>query len=201
MKKILVIITTAFYTYGGLASVMLNYYRIMDKSGLQIDFASSNELEEDLVLELRNNHSNYYKIGSRQKETLRYMVNLMKLLRNGRYDVVHVNGNSATMAMDLCMARLFGIPFRIAHVHSTATMHPVFNTLLRPVLQVSSNKQIAVSKDSGDWLFRRGSYIVLNNAIPIRKYVYNAEVRKEYREKFGLQDMFVVGNVGKLNPR
>lgn len=199
MKKILVIITTAFYTYGGLASVMLNYYRTMDKSGLQIDFASSNELEEDLVLELRNNHSNYYKIGSRQKETLRYMVNLMKLLRNGRYDVVHVNGNSATMAMDLCMARLFGIPFRIAHVHSTATMHPVFNTLLRPVLQVSSNKQIAVSKDSGDWLFRRGSYIVLNNAIPIRKYVYNAEIRKEYRKKFGLQDMFVVGNVGKLN--
>lgn len=39
MKRILVIITTAFTATGGLASVMLNYYRSLDKKGLQIDFA------------------------------------------------------------------------------------------------------------------------------------------------------------------
>lgn len=199
MKRVLVVITTAFYTYGGLASVMLNYYRAMDKIDLQIDFASSNELEEDLALELEKNNSNYFNIGSRQKAPLRYMNNLIKLLRNGQYDVIHINGNSATMAVDLCIARIFKVPVRIAHVHSTATMHPVLNRLLRPVLNVCCNKRIAVSKDSGDWLFHTKPYIVLNNAIPIKKYQYNSEMQKKYREKFGLQDKFVIGNVGKLN--
>ena len=44
MKRILVIITTAFTATGGLASVMLNYYRSLDKKGLQIDFASTNTI-------------------------------------------------------------------------------------------------------------------------------------------------------------
>ena len=48
MKRILVIITTAFTATGGLASVMLNYYRSLDKKGVQIDFASTNTITPDL---------------------------------------------------------------------------------------------------------------------------------------------------------
>lgn len=40
MKKVLVIITTAFSPVGGLATVMMNYYRVLDKSKIHIDFAS-----------------------------------------------------------------------------------------------------------------------------------------------------------------
>lgn len=52
MKKVLVIITTAFTPTGGLASVMLNYYRSLnfDKIGLQIDFASTNNIPSDLAI-------------------------------------------------------------------------------------------------------------------------------------------------------
>ena len=32
MKKILIIITTAFVSYGGLAMVAMNYYRVTDKN-------------------------------------------------------------------------------------------------------------------------------------------------------------------------
>lgn len=41
MKKVLVIITTAFSPVGGLATVMMNYYRVLDKSKIHIDFAST----------------------------------------------------------------------------------------------------------------------------------------------------------------
>ena len=36
MKKVLVVITTAFVPTGGLATVMMNYYCQMDKANLQI---------------------------------------------------------------------------------------------------------------------------------------------------------------------
>ena len=43
MRKILVVITTAFVPWGGLTTVAMNYYRAMDKRDLQIDFASDSE--------------------------------------------------------------------------------------------------------------------------------------------------------------
>ena len=42
MKRILALFTTAFVPTGGLTSVMMNYYRSMDKTNLSIDFASTN---------------------------------------------------------------------------------------------------------------------------------------------------------------
>ena len=36
--KILVTITTGFTLVGGLASVMMNYYRVLTKTNLNIDF-------------------------------------------------------------------------------------------------------------------------------------------------------------------
>lgn len=42
MVRILVVITTSFVPYGGLASVMMNFYRAIDKTRFHIDFASTN---------------------------------------------------------------------------------------------------------------------------------------------------------------
>ena len=38
-RKVLIVITTDFVPYGGLTTVMMNYYRVMNKENLQIDFA------------------------------------------------------------------------------------------------------------------------------------------------------------------
>ena len=67
MKKVLVIITTAFVSYGGLTMVAMNYYRAIDKSKIIIDFASSNKISEELREELRQNNSSYYQLPSRKK--------------------------------------------------------------------------------------------------------------------------------------
>lgn len=66
MKRILVIITTAFTATGGLASVMLNYYRSLDKKGVQIDFASTNTITPDLNDEIQKNGSKYYQLPKRK---------------------------------------------------------------------------------------------------------------------------------------
>ena len=47
--KILVVITTAFTSTGGLTTVMMNYYRAMNKEGLKIDFASTNVPSQSLL--------------------------------------------------------------------------------------------------------------------------------------------------------
>ena len=52
MKNILVVITTAFVPTGGLTTVMMNYYRMMNKEEVKIDFASTNNPPQVLLDEI-----------------------------------------------------------------------------------------------------------------------------------------------------
>lgn len=199
MKKILIVITTGFEGTGGLTTVMLNYYRNIDCKELSIDFASTNHLDDqNLIKLLSKNNSNYYNLGNRKKGLVKYILNLMNLIRKNRYDVIHVNGNSATMAFELFVAKMLKIPTRIAHGHTTQSGYPFLHNILNPIFKSSYNVAIATSKKAGDWLYK-DNYIVLNNAIDLEHYCYSEIDRDAIRKKMCLENAFVVGNVGKLN--
>ena len=199
LKKILIVITTAFVPYGGLATVMMNYYRAMDKTSLQIDFASTNDPPKILLDELKANGSGYFNLGNRKKHLPKYLKKLKKVLKNGYYDVIHVNGNSATMAFDLKVAKKCGIPVRIAHGHNSKTSHSIVHGFLKPLFNKMYTHAISVSKLAGDWLYGGNKYIILNNAIDLGKYKFNKEIRDKVRRDLKIDNKFVVGNVGKLN--
>ena len=125
MKKVLIVITTGFAPYGGLTTVMMNYFRNMDRSVLQVDFASTNEVDEESLTELHTHGARYFNLGDRKKNLPGYMFRLYKLIRREKYDVVHINGNSATMVFDLLPAYVCRIPVRIAHGHTTQSGYPI----------------------------------------------------------------------------
>lgn len=199
MKKILIVIATAFVPYGGLATVMMNYYQAIDKTDLQIDFASTNTISDNFINKLRINNSKYFNLGSRKRTPLLYLQNLKKVITKQKYDIIHVNGNSATMALELYMAKLCGIKCRIAHGHITRSSYPVLHKLLFPIFRISYTHAIAVSKQTGDWLFRH-NYDIFNNAIDLYHYKYSEDLRKKFRKRYGINEAtLVIGNVGKLN--
>ena len=197
-KKVLIIITTAFVPYGGLTTVMMNYYRAMDKTDLQIDFASTNEPSVELLDELQANGSQYFNLGSRKKQLPKYLKKLNALLKNVHYDVIHVNGNSATMVFELKAARKYGISNRIAHGHTTKSDHLILNKLLKRDFEKSYTHAVAVSSKAGNWLFNGGQYTILRNAINVEKYKYNETVRNRIRSELNINDKFVIGHLGKI---
>ena len=198
MKKVLIVITTGFESNGGLASVMMNYYRHMDRTNYQIDFASTNIPDERLAVEVKEAGSRYFNLGERKSNTLKYICNLFQLLRKEKYDIIHVNGNSATMVFELFPALLCGVKVRIAHGHTTKSNYPRMHNILAPFFRKMYTKAIAVSKDTGEWLYQK-DYIILNNAIDVGHYQYNDDARNKVREQLGITDKLVIGNVGKLN--
>lgn len=198
MKRVLIVITTGLESYGGLATVMLNYYRAMEKSGICIDFASINPLEQDLDNEFKNNDSCYYNLGSRKGKFLQYIKNYSRVLKENKYDVVHINGNSSTMFFELILAKIYGVKKRIAHGHASRSNYPLIHKILLPFFRLSYTDAIAVSKQCGEWLFNK-DYSVLNNAIDTSKYGFSYQTRLAFRKKYHIENEFVVGNVGKLN--
>lgn len=196
MKRVLVIITTAFVRTGGLTSVMMNYWRAMDKTGLSFDFASTNAIDDLLNAEISKEGCNYYQLPPR-KQVLNYFNTLRKICKG--YDVVHVHANSATSVLELLAAKKAGVPQRIHHNHNSNTKYPFLNKVLRPLFVYSYTDAIACSEAAGEWLFGKGKYIVLPNAIDIEKFKFNLHVRKRIRDEFKInEDEFVIGHVGKF---
>lgn len=198
MKKILVVITTGFVSWGGLTTAYMNYYRVLDKENLLIDFASMNEVEEDLKKEIGEEGGCYYQLSDKRKKPFRYLLDLNRLLGKNHYDVIHVHGNSATMAGELVLARYNKVLVRIAHCHTSQVQHPIMNQLLLPFFIRSYTVGIACSKVAGDWLYPNGTFEIFHNVINTVKYRFNADHRNHIRKLYKIEDKFVIGHVGKL---
>lgn len=198
MKRILVVITTAFVRTGGLTSVMMNYWRAMDKTGFSFDFASTNNIDDLLCEEISKEGCHYYQLPPR-KNVLEYYNELRKLCICKGYDVIHVHANSATSVIELLAAKLAGVPKRIHHNHTSKTQHPYLNKVLLPLFKHSYTDAVACSDAAGEWLFGKGNYIVLPNAIDIDKFKYDSQTCKLIREEFKIEkNDFVVGHIGKF---
>lgn len=198
MLKILNVITTGFAFNGGLSTVALNYYKYLPQDSFSVDFASYNEIDSALEKYLKQNKSQYCKLPHRKKNIISYMYNLLRLIKKNKYDIIHIHGNSATMFFELLPAILGGINCRIVHVHTTQSEYPKLHKLLYPFFIRSFTVAIAVSKKSGDWLYKDKKYYVLNNAIELSKYRFNKESRYLVRQRYNIKNELVIGNVGKF---
>jgi len=198
MKKILVVITTGLYQYGGLSIVALNYLSEMNRENLQIDFASDNEISEEIKETLKRFNCKYYRLPSRKKKTICYIVKLKIICESDKYDVIHIHGNSSTMLIELVAAYFGKIKKRIVHCHTTHSNYPILNYILRPLFKILYTDAIATSQKAGEWLFTN-NFIVLNNAVNLDKYKFSSTNRKMLRKELGVSDKFVIGTVGKLN--
>lgn len=195
--RVLVVFTTAFVPYGGLTTVMMNYWRAMDKSDLQIDFASTNAPSQILIDEISAKGSCYHQLPPR-KHILAYLKELFFLSK--RYDVLHVHGNSATSVLELGAAKFAGVKQRIIHNHNSVTNHPILNKILLPFFKRSYTEALACSNLAGQWLFGKNNFSVVRNAIDLQKYFFSQDSREKKRTELGfLQNDFVVGHVGKFN--
>ena len=196
MKKVLVVITTAFVSWGGLTNAFMNYYRKMDMKGLCIDVVSMNEAEQSLLDELSRNNGRYYRLPDKRTNTWQYLKCFFKLCKG--YDVVHVHGNSSTMAGELLLAKIQGVNIRIAHCHTNKCMHPILNRLCTPALLYSQTICLAVSEEAS-WVYGKHSYTVFKNTIDTNKYGFSEKKREAIREKYGIsRDEIVIGHCGKI---
>lgn len=195
MKKVLVVITTGFVTYGGLTTVFMNYFRAMDKDGLRLDVASIGQADKVLADEIEREGGHYYNLPSKQKKIIAYMFELWRICKG--YDVIHVHGNSPLMAVELAIAKSRGVQQRIAHSHNTSGMHPILNTMCRCLFNNLYTIGLACSQKAGEWLYTK-EFHVLNNAICTEKYAFSEEYRRDIRSLYKINSDFVIGNVSKF---
>ena len=102
---------------GGVESVVMNYYRYIDKSKIQFDFICDEDSTNIPYEEIENLGGKVILIPPYQK-VLKYHKELKRVLKQGKYKIVHSHINTLSV-FSLFAAKCAGVPVRIAHSHST----------------------------------------------------------------------------------
>lgn len=197
MKRVL-IVNTVYTTFNGITSVILNYVRKTHEK-IKYDFVLCSYVDESVADKLKQMGGNVFiPPYSRLKEPISYSSWLRKIMKEHKYDVIHVHGNSGTLYFEIHAAKKEGIPTRIAHAHSTSCRFMLAHRFLKPLLNREMTHGLACSDLAGRWLFTRG-YTVLPNGIDVEQFSFSQAVRDNYRKQLNLENKLVIGHAGYLN--
>lgn len=203
MSKIKVLIFNPKITAGGITKILSDYI-----------YNFSNDIEADLMtlevsnnIYIRNQDNKLYIVG-KSKNIFKRIYREYKLIKKGHYDVIHINGDFISRVIECISARLANVPKVIIHSHNDGSANNNFtrkfiNKIVKKSFDFLATDFLACSNSSAEWLFsnkiiKNNNYTIVNNGIDINKFKFNQNIRKEIRNKFNLNDNYVIGFVGRL---
>lgn len=203
---------------GGSESMIMNYYRKIDREKIQFDFLVHRKEKCDFDDEIESLGGKIYRLSSINPIFPgKYYDELRVFFKNHtEYTIIHSHLNTFS-CFPIKIAREFNIPIRIVHAHiaienirfsdlipTKANLIDIVKKLIKFRLKNKNRKDathyFSCGDKAGQWLFGKDSqFQTMNNAIDTEKFVFDPIIRKEYRKKMGIEDQFVIGHVGRLD--
>lgn len=192
---------------GGLETMLMNYYRTMDRDEIQFDFMVHRQERGHYDDEIEELGGRIFRMPSIRPGNYRLYFKKLDFFfeEYKEYRIVHshINENSSFV---LRAAKKANVPIRIAHSHLSDLQIDYklpFRLYARAFLSSSTNQFFACSKRAGKWLFgnnlSENEIIVLNNAVNVKEFLFNPQIRKDLREQLDVDDNLVIGHVGRFN--
>lgn len=188
----------------GLETMLMNYYRQIDREKVQFDFLVHREGDFEYDDEIRALGGRIYRVPSISPKTfLSYRKALKVFFATHReYRVVHAHLD-ALSAFCLAAAQMAGVPVRIAHSHNN-----YFETDAKLPLRIIAKRFIpcyathfwGCSREALTFMFgKKCKGMILPNAIDMEKFRFSSEERETLRKELNLTNAFVVGHIGRFS--
>lgn len=187
----------------GLETMLMNYYRNIDRTQIQFDFLTHRPYKSDYDDEIVSLGGKVYYAPRlypyNYPEYFRWMEQFFK--EHPEYRIVHSHIDAMSY-LPLKAAKKAGIPVRIAHSHNTS-IDKDFKYILKQYFRLKINNVAtdfcACGEQAGKFLFGNTACTIIPNAIDISKFLFDPEIRKKKREELGIEEEFVIGHVGRLS--
>lgn len=202
MIRVLQIVT--YMGRGGLETMIMNYYRNIDRNKVQFDFLVHRQEEADYDKEIVALGGKIYHMPMLNPFSKSYFNALDSFFKEHKYDIVHCHLDCMS-AYPLKIAQKNGVRVRIAHSHNKSQdknlKYPI-KLYSKRLIPKYATHLLSCGKEAGDWMFNGKPYTILNNAIDAQSYRFDKQIREEMREQLGFnQEDFVIGHVGRFNPQ
>ena len=187
---------------GGLESMIMNYYRYIDREKVQFDFLAHRQERAAFDDEIESLGGRIYRLPRLVPWSKSYLSALNRFFEeHPEYKVVHVHQDCLSSVI-LKVAAQHNVPVRVAHSHSANQdknlKYPVKLWYKRSISKYATNL-FACGEDAGDWMFGGEPFQIINNAIDVAAYTYAPAKRQEMRRQLGLENEFTIGHVGRFN--
>ena len=188
---------------GGLESMLMTYYRQIDRERVQFDFLVHRQERAAYDDEIEALGGKIYRLPRLVPWSKSYLSALNHFFdAHPEYRIVHVHQDCLSSVI-LRAAEQHRVPVRIAHSHSAGQdknlKYPLKLWYRREIPQYAT-QLFACGRDAGDWMFGGAPYQIVPNAIDAAAYVYDPGKRAPVRQQLGLADALVIGHVGRFNP-
>lgn len=202
MIRVLHVVT--YMGRGGLETMIMNYYRHMDRSAVQFDFLVHRDFEADYEAEILELGGRIYRLPPLNPFSPDYLGKLDAFFAEHReYRIVHCHLDCMA-GIPLKAAKKHGVPVRIAHAHSSSQTKDgkyLVKLGFKHVIRRYATDLLACSRAAGEWMFGGDGFLVMNNAIDAAQYSHCPETALRVREELGiLADALVAGHVGRFDP-
>ena len=169
---------------GGLETMIMNYYRHVDRNKVQFDFLVHRDFRADYDDEIESLGGKIYRLPRLNPWDFRYHKALDKFFdEHPEYKIIHVHQDCLSSVILKC-AKKHGIPVRIGHSHNINQdknfKYPIKMYFKRQIPN-NATHLMACGKKAGDWMFGGAPYLILNNAIDVKKYNYSLSLRNQTR--------------------
>ena len=187
---------------GGLETMLMNYYRHMNRERVQFDFLVHRQERAAYDDEIEALGGKIYRLPRLVPWSKSYLSALNCFYdEHPEYKIVHVHQDCLSSVI-LKVAKKHGVPVRIAHSHTTCQdkdiKYPVKLLCMRSIPEYATHL-FACSAAAGDWMFRGREYQLLANAVDTEQFLFSADRAVKIRETLGLaQNTYLIGHVGSF---
>ncbi|HPF98327.1 MAG TPA: glycosyltransferase family 1 protein [Mangrovimonas sp.] len=205
---------------GGAETMIMNYYRAIDRSKVQFDFLLHRQEKgayDDEIEALGGKIYRLFPISPKNYKAYKTAVHDF-LLEHKEYRIIHSHLNALSFII-LKEATQLGVPVRIAHSHiavESSVLKKVFkkNTdilgTVKDFIQHRLRKKVAkyathyfaCGEKAGLWLYGQANLskvFVMNNAIDSSVFTYDKSISDATKASLGLVNKKVIGHVGRFN--
>lgn len=220
-KKIKVLEICYSLKAAGIETFVTNVQKHLDHSLIEAHYMLINGAKEDYfykddvvsnegIIEDATSSSHNFFIR-RIQQRLKYI----RILKKGKYDIVHVHASSGLQGVDVLIAHLMGVKNIIVHSHCHAESAELYFSGKDHVdLKIKSHYKglkeyqkyatstMACSTEAARWLFgdMASETCIVKNGILTENYKFDEAIRDETREKLNIHNSFVMGTIGRFSP-
>ena len=193
---------------GGAETMVMNYYRHMDRTKVQFDFLVHREQRGAYDDEIEALGGRIYRMCPIYPQNFaRYRRDVAAFFAaHPEYQIIHSHMSELGYFAFRAAAKQ-GVPVRICHAHNAPhgfDLKMVMRTYFKKRMMPYLTHLFMCGAESGRWLYgakNERRFLMLNNAIDAAAYRYDAAKRAAVRRELGLAEELVVGHVGRFNPQ
>lgn len=187
----------------GLETMLMNYYRNIDREKIQFDFLTHRPNRSDYDDEIESLGGKIYYAPRLYPQNYPKYFKWMQqfFVEHPEYKIIHSHIDAMSY-LPLKTAKKANIPVRIAHSHNTSIDRDFkyfIKQYYRSRITSVATDYCTCGQEAGRFLFGNKKFTFIPNAIEADKFLYNKDLRNKKRIELGIKDEFVLGHVGRLS--